>query len=291
LLHAVPMNRDREDLLGAPFTPALAARAGVGRAALERLVREGEVVRLTRGVYLGTGVDADPMVRAQGLRLVVGSRPTVIGRTAAWLHGCAADALLVGLDPSRGVPVELRARGTEVATSATVILGGLRTVTPVVVAAGLSATLPTVAALAALDGLVRCGALDQRALQSGLLIPYDGPPVPPELAARCDGRADGPAESVLRSHWFDARLPTPTPGLVVGGARLALALPVHRFGVVLAGREPAGAPEEWRSRGWQVIRMRGDQVLGTEPALVRAHLEREFHRHLLDQVGAVEEAL
>ncbi len=276
---------DPSDLFGQPFTPAEAAAAGIGRAALERMVRRSSVVRLTRGVYLGAGVAITQAVRAQALGLIIGRRQTVVGRTAAWLHGCAADALLVGLERGRGVPVELRVPGERLSPGSTVVVDGIRTTTAVAAAADLTRRLSPEAAVAALDGLLRCGALGHRDLfpRGGSAPAPAG--IPPETAARCDGRADGPAESVLRLHWLEARLPTPSPSVLVGGGRIALALPVHRFGVVIAGRVPEELRAGWSTRGWRVLALDGEQVLRTDAALVRAHLEREFHQHLLSQVG------
>lgn len=275
-LHLVGSTRSSADLLGRPFTPASAARAGFGRAALERWIRDGTVVRLLRGVYLGSQVEADPGIRASAVGLVIGARRTVTGRTAAWIHGCDPAALLVGLDPARGVPLELRAPGSRVAPSAIVMRDGLRVVTAAAAAADLARRLPDAAAVAALDGLLLAGAIGHGELLRTL---------PGSLAARCDARAAGPAESILRVCWLDARLPTPCPGLLVAGARMALALPVHRFGAVLAGRAGAPARDEWRARGWRVLVLDPERVVSSDADLLGAHLEREFHQHLLSQVG------
>src|SRR5690348_5319866 len=69
-----------------PFTAAMAARAGLGRAVLDRLHRSGRVRRLLRGVYVDATVPLSVAVRARALRLVVGEQ-VVVGTTAAWLHG------------------------------------------------------------------------------------------------------------------------------------------------------------------------------------------------------------
>lgn len=275
-LHLVGSARTSADLWSEPFTPAVAARAGFGRSALERWVRDGSVVRLLRGVYLGARLDADPDTRIRAVGLVIGSRQTVMGRTAAWLRGCDAEALLVGLDPARGVPLELRAPGDRVDASGIELIAGLRVATGRIAAADLARRLDPGAAVAALDGLLGAGVIGHREL---LAV------VPGELAARCDGRARGPAESVLRLHWLDARLPTPCPGVLLAGGRMALGLPVHRFGAVLAGRAEAAVRDEWRSRGWRVLVLDAERLLRSDAALVRAHLEREFHQHLLSQVG------
>jgi hypothetical protein len=90
---------------------------------------------------------------------------------------------------------------------------------------------------------------------------------------------------VLRLRWLHARLPTPTPALPVAGARLALGLEVHRFGAVLSGRLDDPELAVLSSRGWRVVVAAPERVLRSDPGFVVGHLEREFHLHLLDQVG------
>jgi hypothetical protein len=278
--------------LGAPFTPAMAARAGIGRTVLERLLREGRVRRLLRGVYLDATVPISPAVRARALGLVVGRRQVVVGTTAAWLHG-------VDL-PRAGVPrsVEVRGRGRHPARDhryaghdlATV--EGVRCTTPLRTALDLGRWLAPDRALVALDGLLRLGGFTHTALMAELprFGGHQGVVQLRELAALADARARDAAESVLRLRWLDGRLPTPTPGLVVArrdgsGVRLALGLEVHRFGAALAGQ--LGDPDlaALAALGWRVVVVGPDRVLQSDPAFLIGHLEREFHLHLLAQVG------
>jgi hypothetical protein len=265
-------------LFDVPFTPTEAARSGLTRRDLDREVRHGTVVRLVRGVYLGAHVPLDRDTRARAVALVIGGRPVLSGRTAAWLHGCAADALLVGEPTGRGVPIEVWPGGR--APAGILRLGRLRVVPAVTAAADLASRLPAPAALAVLDGMLRARSLRRDELTG------PGAPVSDALAAACDERADGPAESVLRWHWLAARLPTPSPGARVAGSRMALALPVHRFGVVMTGAVDGAVLTGWATRGWRVLALDRSQVLRTDGALVREHLEREFHQHLLAQVDA-----
>lgn len=260
------------DLLDEPFTPAMAAGAGLPRSALERYVREGAVVKVLRGVYVAAGRTLGPLERATALGLVLGRRQAAVGRTAAWLHGCEPDALLLGLDGSRGVPVEVRSIAD--LRDRSVRVGRIRAEPAADAAIGVASTAPPTAGLAVLDSLLRARAVTQRDL---FARPCPGSVL--ETVARSDGRARSAAESVLRHHWLGARLPSPVPGLRVAGVRVALALPWQRFGVtVLPDPVPAAA-------GWTVVRVPGTQVLSAAPELARQHLEREFHQHLLRRVG------
>jgi hypothetical protein len=276
-----------------PFTPAMAARAGIGRAVLDRLHREGRVRRLLRGVYVDATVPLSPTVRARALALVVGADQVVVGATAAWLHGVDVPQA----DPARPVPLEVRGRARPYAGRRLPYAGhdlqtvaGIRCTTPLRTALDLGRRLAPDRALAALDGLLRLGSFTHTALMAELprFGGHPGAGQLRELAALADARAGCPAESALRLRWLDGRLPTPSPGLVVpapGGHRLALGLPAHRFGAVLAGGVGDAALATLATAGWRVAVVGAERVLRGDPTFVTGHLEREFHLHLLDQVG------
>ena len=85
-------------------------------------------------------------------------------------------------------------------------------------------------------------------------------------------------------------MPTPSPGLQVarpggGSVRLVLGLAVHQFGAVLAGRVTDADVLALATQGWRVVVLPPDRVLRGDPDLLVGHLEREFHLHLLHQVG------
>ena len=282
--------------IGEPFTPAMAAGAGIGRAVLDRLHRDGRVRRLLRGVYLDATVTASPRVRARALALVLGGRQVVVGVTAAWLHGVEVPRA----DPHAPPPVEVRGRTPEryagralgYAAHDLETVEGVRCSTPLRTALDLGRRLAPDRALAALDALLGLGAFPHTALMAELprFTGQHGVVQLRELAALADSRADGPAESVLRLHWLHGRLPTPTPGLHVTrpgaeGARLALGLEVHRFGAVLAGRLADAELAVLAAQGWRIVVLGPERVLRGDPAFLIGHLEREFHLHLLEQVG------
>jgi hypothetical protein len=273
-----------------PFTPGIAARAGIGRAVLDRLHREGRVRRLLRGVYLDATVPVTRPVRARALALVVGSQQVVVGLTAAWLHGVE----LPRRDPHAPIAIEVRGRGARDGGRPVRYAGhdlesvdGVRCTTALRTALDLGRQLAPERAIAALDGLLRLGAFPHTALMAELprFTGQQGIVQLRELAALADGRADGAAESVLRLRWLRGRLPTPTPGLRVQGTRLALGLDTHRFGAVIAGRESDAEHAALSSLGWRVVVLGAERVLRGDPTYLVEHLEREFHLHLLDQVG------
>lgn len=278
-----------------PFTPAMAARAGIGRAVLDRLHREGRLRRLVRGVYLDATVPASVAVRARALSLVLADGQVVVGQTAAWLHGVDA------WDPQRDrlVPLEVhgrrrpaeRGRQCRYAGHDLQVVAGVRCTTPLRTALDLGRWLPPDRAIAALDALLALRAFPHTALMAELARFGGSAGVVQlrELAAVADGRAEGAAESILRLRWLEGRLPTPTPGLVVptrgARSRLAVGLETQRFGAVLAGRLADAELRALSTLGWRTVVVAPERVLCSAPDLLVAHLEREFHLHLLEQVG------
>jgi hypothetical protein len=280
--------------IGQPFTPAMAARAGIGRAVLDRLRREGRVKRLVRGVYLDATVSPSVDVRAQALGLVVGAQQLVIGLTAAWLHGVEIDASAPPIEVhGRGrVAPRYAARPALYAAHDVEQVGPVRATTPLRTALDLGRHLAPDRALTALDGLLRLHRFSHTALmaEQARFGGQSGVAQLRELAAVADARATGPAESVLRLRWLDGRLPTPTPGLILAGPgaaqdRLALGLETHRFGAVLTGRLADPELVALAARGWRVLVLEASRILRSSPESLVGHLEREFHRHLLEQVG------
>ncbi len=271
-----------------PFTPAMAADAGIGRAALEKHVRRGRVVRLVRGVYLAADAPSTPVVRARALALVVGRRHIVVDRTAAWIHGAHPDRGT----PDGPLPLDVHTRRRRVdgplrfGPGDLAVVGGVRCTTPLRTAVDVARHLAPERGLPLLDGMLRAGALSHHTLIAATAgLDHPGAFQARELAAMADGRARHPSESVLRLRWYDARLPTPTPALRVAGIRVALGLPTHRFAVVLTGDASAADVIRCAHAGWRVILLDRARVLSSDPVYLIAHLEREFHQHLLSQVG------
>lgn len=297
---ALPAGRSRLPL-DRPFSREEARRAGVERRALERLLEQGELVRLLRGVYAAAALVDVPAVRVAAVALAAGRADdaVVVDRTAAWLHGVDVAGWEQGpvpLDLRRRTPSprgrsgpgwedrDLVRRGPLVVTSA------LRT------AVDLGRGGPEPFAAAALDRLLRVGALRHTELLAELArwSGRTGAVRLRELAAGADGRAATAGESVLRLGWHRAALPTPAPGLLVRAGdrlvRLALGVADRQFGAVLSGQLDRGEVAtgdlaRLTDQGWRVVVLREDRVLHEDPALWGAHLVREFHQQLLAQVG------
>lgn len=268
-----------------PFTPAMAARAGIGRSTLERWLRQGLITRILRGVYLDTDVHPDRSLRAQALALVVGRRQLVVDRTAAWVHGgeriesAAHGAVPLDLFGRRHHPGGELPLGPE----DVVRLGPVRVTSPLRTALDVARLLAPDRALAALDGMIRAGSLDHCRLLAAAATLADQPGARQarELIAVADGRANDAAESVLRWCWLQARMPTPVPGPLVSGHRIALALPTQRFAVSL---DAVPVPVDWPAPGWRVLALDRTRVLSGDRGYLSEHLEREFHQHLLQAV-------
>lgn len=275
-------------LAAAPFTRARAAALGVTRSRLERLLRSGAVVRVLRGVYASASLEQDTAFRAAAAGLAVGPGCVATGRTAAWVHG--ADVAVFtprGLPPLPPVPLHRRRAGALRARDV-VDVGGTSLTTPLRTALDLARDDDEPVALAVMDHLLAVRAITSTGLLAGLALDASDDRVR-ELAVLADDRARGPVESVLRLRWLRSRLPTPVPGLVVptreGPCRVALALPDHRFGVLLARAAGLADVRRLRDAGWWAVVLPEERVLRAEPDGLRRHLEREFHQALLAQVG------
>lgn len=277
--NSMPVIADRRLPTDRPFTNQQAAAAGVSRRVLDRLVSEGSLRRLIRGVYLDASVRDSLPIRAQAVALVIHPDAVITDRTAAWFHGAQINAAGDYL-PSVSVfqlPEHTRVR-TPVTTGGTRTLEagdiesieGLRVTTPLRTALDLGRLLKRDDALAALDGLLRLRRFSQDDLRAEVprFRGYRG-----VVQLRClipisDARSESPRESVLRLRWLDARLPAPHPQYVVQDDngfpiyRLDLADPVARYAAEYDGEEYHFTPEQrardnrrraWlRRRGWVV---------------------------------------
>ncbi|WP_445255717.1 type IV toxin-antitoxin system AbiEi family antitoxin domain-containing protein [Nocardioides aurantiacus] len=269
---AFPLPLDR------PFTGAEAARRGVSRYSLQRLVAAGLVRRLLRGVYAAAQAPDDLLLRATALGLVLSPAEVVCGRTAAWLHGVDVlprtalrappplEVVDTGDNHVRRPGVDGRRR--MLLPRDVEVVHGIRVTTAHRTALDLGRLLWRYDALAALDGFVRAGVPLE-----GLLDDLDrfrgfrGVRQLRALAPLADGRAQSPGESALRLWWYDALLPTPQPQVLVetGASYVLVDIgdPVCRFGAEYDGEEFHTSPEDrahdaarrsWlvEERGWTI---------------------------------------
>ena len=281
--------------LDLPFTPAMARQVGIQRAALDRMVREGHVRRVLRGVYAASTASSSLGFRAAAVGLAMSQRGIVVDRTAAWVHGLVLDDELPPLDllalegsrKSRGQR-HLAARDVEV-------IGDVRVTTPLRTALDLGRLLPPGPALGAMDALLRGGTFTHAGLLSELarFSGQRGIGQLRSLAAQVDARALSMAESTLRLHWHSARLPTPVAGMPVAAGhrlvRLSLGVERRQFGAVLAHQVSADDLLALEGAGWWIVVLPERRVLQGDPSILIRHLEREFHQHLLAQAKDEEE--
>ncbi|MCW2764872.1 MAG: hypothetical protein JWO11_831 [Nocardioides sp.] len=227
--------------LGLPFTQAEAERLGVSRKQLRNLVARGLVRRVLQGVYAAAQAPTDLEFRARALNLVVSPSAVVVDRTAAWLHGVD---ILPRSAREVAVPVSVfqrpgtRCRRDGVASGERMLIpediveiGGLLVTSPLRTAHDLGRLLWRFDALSALDQFVRLG-VDFGALNMGVerYKGYRGVIQLRYLVPLADPRAESPAESALRLHWYDAGLPKPEPQWWVFDDR---GVPIYRLDLAL----------------------------------------------------------
>jgi len=279
--------------LDRPFTPAMARAVGIERRRLERMLGEGHVRRLLRGVYAASSAPDTFDLRAAAAGLLLGGCDLAVDRTAGWIHGAGlrGPVHLDVLAPTRSQRTALGGRrhliARDVASHA-----GVRVTTPLRTALDLGRLLAPGPALGAMDALLRGGTFTHTELLSELprLTGHRGIAQLRLLAAQVEARSSGLAESVLRFHWQAANLPTPVPGMPVAAGhrlvRLSLGVERRQFGAVLAHQVSAEDLVALEGAGWRVVLLPEQRVLDGEPALWVHHLEREFHQHLLAQIEA-----
>jgi hypothetical protein len=286
LTSAFPLPLDR------PFTAAQATDLGVTRGVRRRLLRDGYVRRLLRGVFVAAQVPDSLALRAQALQLVVPEGCVVVDWTAVWLH--------TGLLPPNAhlevPPVSLfRQRGSGRLRNG-LCASGERTFRPedLMVLHGLTVTVPLRTAwdtgrfatrdtaIGALDALLRLGVFSREALVSGVERFARQRYVTQlrELAPLADPRAQSMGESVLRLRWRDLRhLPAPEPqvpildnhgrpifylDLGVRELRFAVEYDGEAFHTSEADRTHDLERRRWieQNRGWIIEPVRKENVFG-----------------------------
>lgn len=300
---------DLSALLSRPFTLAVAARHGVGRSVVRRLVRDGDVRRVIHGVYVGAHVVDTPAVRARAAVMVLPRGAVVCGRTAAWLHG-----VRVPVDPRdearRTAPIEVvvpvgaalprrhgcRARVMALAAGEVVWPGGIPVTSPTRTAADLVRISDRDTGVVVLDAFLRAGLIPAGAW-AGLLGRYVGHPGRCRLAEAvrlADGRSASEDETRLRLALLGAGLPPVEVGWELRSAfgriigRFALAWPAARVGVELT------ADRQWvRARhrsiagqGWLVLECPTAQAR-RDPAATVARIGSELRLRARGNAGDI----
>ena len=243
---------------------------------LARLVSEGLVRRILRGVYAVAQLPDTSLVRAQALALATPGDAVAVDWTACWLHtGVARPGSHLALPPvsmyrlaGQGrlrnrlcVSGERALRPDDV-----MVIEGVVTTTPLRTALDLGRLAHRDLAIGALDALLRHGDFTTEALLDGVarFRGQRGVVQLRALAPLADPRAESPGESVLRLRWLDIpSLPRPLPQVPV--------------------RTPDGFPAYWIDLGVEELRF-GVEYDGEEHHTSekdRAH-DRE-RRKILDE--------
>lgn len=240
--------------LDRPFTMAQAAQLGVTRAQLRTLLGRSLVRRVVQGVYAAAQAPDGIEFRSTALALVVSPSAVVTDRTAAWLLGVD---ILPRSARLQVPPLSLfqapgtRARRSDVLSGERMLLprdvidvNGVLVTTPLRTALDLGRLLWRFDALAALDAFLRLGVRhEEMILEVERFKGYRGVVQLRVLVVIADGRAESPAESALRLHWYDAGLPRPELQWWVHADdgtplyRLDLAIPEVRFAAEYDGAE------------------------------------------------------
>jgi hypothetical protein len=261
--------------LSAAFTCDQALAAGVGRKALERLVRGGLVVRSPLGVH----TIVEP-IRPERLALAaVGPPSALCGPTAAELYGWPQLSrpttvhLLVPEWRNPSCWPGLTAHRWAVRRCEMHQVDGMRATTPLRTALDLAATATLAEALVVLDAVLRTGVL-RRSQLSAALGAAGGSRTRSgrrQQAAvwKADPRRASPPESVFAALVDEARLPPPQPqfSVVVDGeflGRVDFAWLKQRLVVEIDGFAYHSAPDdfqhdhdrfnEFTKAGWRYLR-------------------------------------
>jgi hypothetical protein len=217
---AVALGDDSPLPVDRPFTAGEADDLGVDGSLRRRLVGQGLLRPLLRGVFVADQVEDSLRLRVCALKLIVPEHAVAVDRTAAWVH--EVDALprsaihrMPDLDIFSSMGSRMRRPGVASGTRGLeprdlVVIDGLRLTTQLRTACDLGRLLWRFDALGAIDGFLRRG-LDHASLLAEVdrFKGYRGVLQLRELAPLGDGKAESQPESALRLHWYDADIGTP----------------------------------------------------------------------------------
>jgi hypothetical protein len=278
--------------IDAPFTTAQALSVGVGHKVLSRLVHDGLLRRLLRGVYVATQVPDSLQMRVDALSLVVPRGSAATDWTACWLHtGISAPG---GHREVAPVSVFRASTGRRLRNGLCVsgertffrgdlvpVGGTLLATSPLRTAWDLGRFASPVVALGGMDALLRASGHSRDELVAGVerFRRQRGVVQLRVLAPLTDPRSESPGESALRLRWLEtAGLPPPELQIPVatpdgdGSFRLDMGVEELRFAAEYDGERYHGADAATNDRsrraileadlGWTVLVFRRDGVYG-----------------------------
>lgn len=245
-------------LLSAPFTLAMAADRGITRSAVRRRLADGDLRRVTHGVYIGAHVPDTIALRAAATVLAVGHGAVACGRTAAWLWGvptgpaAAARRRPVEIAVPPGVAVPRRrgclARSMAWGLDEVARVAGTPVTNPLRTAVDIARHDDHATAVTVLDGMLHRGHLTRRQLEEAIThyAPHTGGPGLAAAVAATNAAAASWAETAVRLALTDAGVPAAVPGWTLRSAwgrvmlRFAFAWP--EFGLAVDMTAPARRP-------------------------------------------------
>jgi len=224
-----------ELLLGQPHvvTMAMARRIGLSARHVERLVKEGRLVRIRPGAFLDTSVFLEASSWERHCHLVAADARRLAPDAAAAHESAAAWYRLpiLGKPPSRTTFVREKVAGrgvyraaglrvlvTELADTDVRLLRGLRLTVPPRTVFDCGRHLPRDTAVVMLDAALHAPLLSREDLVAELTRHSDWPLVARfrRALALSDGRAESPLESLGRLVFIDHGLPVPLSNVWVG---------------------------------------------------------------------------
>jgi hypothetical protein len=210
------------DLPQRPFTWAMARDRGISRSRIVNGVRNGQLDRLLRNVYMRTDIPMTMEDRASAAALVISPHAVVCDRTAAWIWGvdCFRIRELDVVPPMESRTLrghrasdrpELRGGQRDLRPEDWVLVNGVRVTTPLRTALDLGCVLGRRDALAAMDALARAHGFTSADLVRALRRYFRRRGVVQlrELAGLVDPRAESSGESWTRLEMHDHGLPRP----------------------------------------------------------------------------------
>jgi very-short-patch-repair endonuclease len=231
------------------FTRTEAVRQ-YGPERIRRWLSTGAWKRIDRGLYASIDTPLDADIRIRAALLSAGSDLTVVGESAAVLHGFGVlDSGVVHLagQPSRTARSRpgLCIHGYRIPPADVGELAGMRVTTPARTAVDLARSVSRLDALAVLDAALHIGACtpEELAAQVANQRHAKGIVQARHIVAWANGLSESPMESRLRCRVLDAGLPMPTlqhwvrDGHGTGVFRLDLAWPEYRVGLEYDGAE------------------------------------------------------
>ncbi|SDR84345.1 type IV toxin-antitoxin system AbiEi family antitoxin domain-containing protein [Microlunatus soli] len=290
---------DQLDLpAGIPFTRAMAIGYGIGPNVLTRLVRQGVLRRVLRGVYVDNAVPDGIGLRSQAISLAIPSDAIVTDSTAAWLYG--ADVRPRGAHlrepevhcfrpPGRSRVRRPSVNGGERTLSERdiQIVHGITVTSPLRTACDLGRLMARDDAIGALDAMLRHGNFDQQELIGEVrrFRGYRGVVQLRELVRWADGTSESMGESTLRLRWIDEGLPSPELQIVVSPTgrwqryRLDLGIRRVRYAAEYDG-------DDWHSTEEQVAADRArDEDLAADGWIVDHFRRGEVYHSRANVVG------